>query len=149
MCPLWPLHIFLLYVLCLVPLFVVAQNIPALNNGYPKNLDVYFAPEMEEKITVGQTKTLEFRIANLDDFKGVSEFEVELTTSDPDIATTDQTKTLYTIASNFVPNSNWTGTFNLTGQFIGYTDVAGWVNKFILFGTNERLNLQHFVFHFS
>ena len=127
MCPLWPLHIVLLYVLCLAPLFLMAQSIPSASvSGHPKKLDVMFDADLSDKIAEGETKTIEFRVANLDDFKETSLLEVELTNSNPDIASIESPVKfpLSDYMKDFTPNTNWSGSFNLTARFLGYTKVA-------------------------
>jgi len=42
MCPLWPLHIILLYVLCVMPMLLMANQIPNSINGLRKTLKADF-----------------------------------------------------------------------------------------------------------
>lgn len=121
MCPLWPLHIILLYVLCVAPLLLMAQHIHvAKPQQQPKQLKVAFGPEMSEKITEGKTKMIEFQIANMEDFDDRGSLEVEVTTTDPHIASVQYMGD----SKDFSPNTNWTGSFNLTARFLGYTKVV-------------------------
>jgi sodium/bile acid cotransporter 3/5 len=120
MCPLWPLHIILLYVLCLAPLVLMAQHIQvAKPHQQPKQLKVVFGPEMKN-ITEGETKMIEFQLANMDDFDDRGSLEVEVVTSDPQIASAQ----FVGDSKDFSPNTNWTGSFNLTARFLGYTKVV-------------------------
>lgn len=121
MCPLWPLHIILLYVLCVAPLVLMAQHIHvAKPHQQPKQLKVAFGPEMSEKITEGETKIIEFQIANMEDFDDRGSLEVEVATTDPHIASVQYLGD----SKDFSPNTNWTGSFNLTARFLGYTKVV-------------------------
>lgn len=121
MCPLWPLHILLLYILCVAPLLLMAQHVHVTkSHQQPKQLKVAFGPELSEKITEGETKTVEFQIANLEDFDDRGSLEVELTTTHPNIATVQYVGDI----KEFSPNTNWTGSFNVTARFLGYTQVV-------------------------
>lgn len=121
MCPLWPLHIILLYVLCVAPLLLMAQHVHVTKpNQQPKQLKVVFGPELSEKITEGETKIIEFQIANMDDFDDRGSLEVEVSSVHPDIASVQYVGD----TKDFSPNTNWTGSFNLTASFLGYTQVV-------------------------
>lgn len=121
MCPLWPLHIVLLYVLCVAPLLLMAQHVQATKPPQqPKQLKVAFGPEMSEKITEGETKIIEFQIANMDNFEDRGSLEVEVTAVDPKIAMVQYMGD----SKDFSPNTNWSGSFNITARFLGYTQVV-------------------------
>ena len=126
MCPLWPLHILLLYILIVAPLFLMAQKIPNTSiHGYPKKLDVMFSSQIHEKMIEGETKTIDFKMDNLEDFKETSLLEVELTNENPEVAEINEKQMhFFVMDKEFVPNSNWSGSFNLTGRFLGYTKIA-------------------------
>lgn len=129
MCPLWPLHILILYVLCVLPLLLMAQHVPTGKAQHqPKQLQVFFGAELSDKIMEGESKMVEFQIADMDNYKDSGSFEVELTNSNPEIASVDAgqvgNKFMLMDSQDFVPNSNWTGSFNLTARFLGYTKVA-------------------------
>ena len=121
MCPLWPLHILLLYVLCVAPLLLMAQHVHATKpHQQPKQLKVVFGPEMSEKITEGETKIIGFQIANMDDFEDRGSLEVEVASDHPEIASIQYLGD----SKDFSPNTNWSGSFNITARFLGYTRVV-------------------------
>lgn len=105
----------------------MAQHIP--NGGthaQPKKLKVAFGPELAEKITEDDTKVIEFQIANLDDFKESGALEVEVASSHPEIAQVEQAEKYMLLPGStaFTPNTNWTGSFNLSAKFLGYSKVV-------------------------
>lgn len=121
MCPLWPLHILLLYVLCVAPLLLMAQHVNVAQPvQQPKELKINFGPELIEKITEGDSKMIEFQIANLEDFDDRGSLEVEVVTTDPKIATVQYISDI----KQFSPNTNWTSSFNVTANFLGYTQIV-------------------------
>jgi len=123
MCPLWPLHIILLYVLCVMPMLLMANQIPNSINGLRKNLKAEF---ITEKVVEGQSRTMELILSNIGEIKDDSPFlEVEIMNEDPGIAMIDPETSKFMIRrSDFSPNSSWTTDFNVTGTFIGYAHVA-------------------------
>lgn len=128
MCPLWPLHILFLYILIVGPLLLMAHKIPATASsipGLPKKLDVTFSSELSERLVEGQTKSFEFSVAHLEDLDSATLFEIELTNTNPEVAEIDEREMrFYITEGGFVPNTNWTGSFNLTARFLGYTKIA-------------------------
>lgn len=143
MCPLWPLHIILLYVLCVAPLLLMAQHVHVHATSHqpsPKHLNVAFAPEMSEKITEGETKTIEFHLANMQDFDDRGFLEVEVKSIYPEIASVQYVGN----SNDFSPNTNWTGSFNLTAKFLGYSQVVVrlWGN---ISNTNEQVTGKELV----
>ena len=106
------------------PLLLMAQHVPngKLTAQQPKQLQVAFAPELFEKITEDDTKLIDFQIANLDDFGDGGSLEVQVTSSHPDIAQVHQMGK-YAVA-DFTPNTNWSGSFNITAKFLGYTQLV-------------------------
>jgi len=123
MCPLWPLHIILLYVLCVMPMLLMAHQIPTSLNGLGRTLKADF---VSEKVVEGEVQQVEVTLMNRGDFDDDSPFlEVEITNSDPHIAAIDPSTSKFLIsASEFLPNSNYTAQFNVTGVFLGYAHVA-------------------------
>lgn len=119
MCPLWPLHILLLYVLCVAPLLLMAQHVQATKPQL-KQLKVAFDSELSEKILEGETKMIQFQIANMEDFEDQGSLEVEVASMHPKIATVDY----FGNSKDFSPNTNWTGSFNISAKFLGYTQVV-------------------------
>jgi len=106
----------------------MAQHVPT---GKPQQqpkqlLQVSFiGANLTEKIMEGDSKSIEFQIANLDDYSDSGSVEVELTSTNPEIATVQQMgKYVLNAPQDFSPNSKWTGSFNLTARFLGYTKVA-------------------------
>jgi len=117
MCPLWPLHIILLYVLCVAPLLLMAQHVHVTKSH--QQLKVAFGPEMSEKITEGETKTIEFQLTNMEDFDNRF-LEVEVKSIHPEIASIQYVGN----SNDFSPNTNWTSSFNLTAKFLGYSQIV-------------------------
>ncbi len=107
------------YILIVAPLLLMAQHVP--NGPQPRKLKVAFDPELSEKITEDQNKMIEFQIANLDDFGDSGSLEVEVTSSHPEIA---EILDKSMIVGDFTPNTNWTGSFNVSAKFLGYTQVV-------------------------
>lgn len=119
MCPLWPLHILLLYVLCVAPLLLMAQHVKN-DQVLSKQLKVAFDSDMSDKIMEGETKTVQFQIANFEDYyQDVNFLELDVNTTDTKVASVQ----LLSDIKDFTPNTNWTGSFNLTAKFLGYAKV--------------------------
>lgn len=138
MCPLWPLHILLLYVLCVAPLLLMAQHVNvAKPNQQPKDLKVIFGPELKEKITEGQTKMIEFQLANLEDFDDRGSLEVELVSDHPEVVSVQYISDM----KEFSPNTNWTSSFNVTAHFLGYSQIVVrlWANISASRGADKEL----------
>lgn len=119
MCPLWPLHILLLYVLCVAPLVLMAQHVKN-DKVLSKQLKVSFDSEMQDKMMEGDTKTIQFQIANFEDYyQDVNSLELAVNCSDSKVASVQ----LLSDIKDFSPNTNWTGSLNLTAKFLGYAKV--------------------------
>nr|SVE78376.1 EOG090X0A3R [Daphnia lumholtzi] len=76
----------------------------------------------------------------MDDFDDRGSLEVEVASSHPDIASVQYVGD----TKDFSPNTNWTGSFNLTARFLGYTQCAYGLAKLLL-ANNVALQLGLFV----
>lgn len=122
MCPLWPLHIILLYVLCVMPMLLMANQIPNSINGI-KTLKADF---ITDKVVEGESRNVELVLSNLAELNDNSPFlEVEVTNQDPGVVRIDPSTSKFLISqSEFSPNSTWRTDLNVTGTFLGYANVA-------------------------
>lgn len=119
MCPLWPLHILLLYVLCVAPILLMAQHVKN-DKVLSKQLKVSFDADMGEKMMEGDVKTVQFQIADFEDYyQDPNSFELDVNSSDTKVASVQ----LLSNITDFTPNTNWTGSVNLTAKFLGYARV--------------------------
>jgi sodium/bile acid cotransporter 3/5 len=85
----------------------------------PQHLKVAFGSEMNETIIEGDTKTIKFQLANIQDFDDRGFLEVEVKSIHPEIASVHYVGN----SKDFSPNTNWTGSFNVTARFLGYSQV--------------------------
>ncbi|KAK2708878.1 hypothetical protein QYM36_014490 [Artemia franciscana] len=115
MCPLWPFHIVILYVLALLPIFVATVN--GINLGTKlKSFNVEFNFTSESRLTEHETTIVCFEVDDIDMNIPAHEFEYDAISLDDRIIE---------VTSNppVVINNEKGGYFNLTGKFIGYTEV--------------------------
>lgn len=115
MCPLWPLHIVLLYLLALCPLWFVACNLlpKAANHVW----GVTFTPSELKALAMYKTSTV---IASTSDWQNNSDAVViRALVEDPEIASIKPDKLKFEKGEN----STWVAKFNVTGEFLGYTSV--------------------------
>jgi sodium/bile acid cotransporter 3/5 len=102
------------------PLLLMAQHVHvAQPHQQLKELKVAFSPEMSEKMTEGDSKMIEFQLGNMQDFDDRF-LEVEVKSIHPEIASIQYVGN----SNDFSPNTNWTGSFNLTAKFLGYSQIV-------------------------
>lgn len=111
MCPLWPLHIFLIYILILGPLWIVSCGVAATA---AEHLPFTFNPE---SLSVQMDETKQVLVNGSQD---ACSLKWKL------VSDSDQDNILYDDKSYLVDTGcrvNWTSMFNITGNFLGKTNV--------------------------
>lgn len=113
MCPLWPFHLFLIYLLMLGPLWIVSCGIAV---HAAELLPFKFNPE---DITLSMDETKQISVYSLGSAGQVSNKNWTV------ISDTDQDLLLFdkSYLINVGNGGNWTSVFNLTGNFLGKTVV--------------------------
>jgi len=117
MCPLWPLHIIFLYLLALCPMWYVACQVV---NKAPGWLDVKFTPSKLEAL-MAETYKVNFDVANLskeDIDYGVIKIQVDDVNIARDIKPSE-----YVLNTMGLNSTNWSSSFNITGNFLGKTSA--------------------------
>ncbi|XP_021954809.1 ileal sodium/bile acid cotransporter isoform X3 [Folsomia candida] len=131
MCPLWPFHIFLLYLAILGPLLFASFGVIGAAAQSMSSCNVSFEPERVNQVKMGDSQVVDFKFnktevieqAKLLGFDPVTEFEFLV--SDSYIAYVTPVKVPL---DNSVPIGDGSGldrvSFNVTGNFLGYTEVC-------------------------
>lgn len=116
MCPLWPLHIILMYLLVIVPLWLVCCEV--LDKVVPWTVKYQPAEllglEMTETAVVNFTTQL-----SQDDIDYGS---VYFQSSSPHVVKLDQSVPIL-LKTQSLENGSWSSSLNITGNFLGYADV--------------------------
>ncbi|CAA9997634.1 unnamed protein product [Nesidiocoris tenuis] len=119
MCPLWPLHIILMYILAMCPLWFVACRLAskAVTLGVqftPAELDLYMYKTKEVSLTGRLTQDdLDNRV-------------IRALVDHPDIASVSPDELYFRKEPG---SDSWSSAFNVSGDFLGYTSVRLCVSK--------------------
>ncbi|KAM3960640.1 LOW QUALITY PROTEIN: ileal sodium/bile acid cotransporter [Aphomia sociella] len=111
MCPIWPLHLIIIYLLALCPLWVVCQTIPELMANFtPDDITVHMddSEYVDLRITgtgmqVGDT----FRLESLRDH-----------------ITTGDWNSTYSLTEENTESNSWEGKVRVNGNFLGRTNLT-------------------------
>jgi len=147
MCPLYPFHIIILYLCLLLPLLLAvvqgAEELSVLKLSKYRGLpsDINFDPsevsKLQEQNYTEVKLTLTFDDQDPPDKKSVKDLQVKLRTDDPSIASINRNEegggqeiflNLSELPDNKIGN-NWTWTFNISANFLGFAKVNAEVNK--------------------
>ncbi|CAH2059370.1 unnamed protein product, partial [Iphiclides podalirius] len=110
MCPIWPLHIIILYLLALCPMWVVCQAVPNLLATFnPNNLTLHM--DYSDFIDVEVTG---------DGLLPADEMVIRVPNSHVADATWNST---HTVSEEEASSNRWRGRFQITGKFLGRTDM--------------------------
>lgn len=109
MCPIWPLHIFLMYLLVLCPLWILSCGLAVQAAEY---LPFTFDPA-QLNLTMDETK----QVYVYSDDPAVGEYQWKVQTDSEDIVQLADKSYLVNMGSE----KNWTSVFNVTGNFLGKT----------------------------
>ncbi|KAK9512177.1 hypothetical protein O3M35_000653 [Rhynocoris fuscipes] len=117
MCPLWPLHIIILYLLAICPLWFVACTLaPKVANQV---WGVVFSPAELKELPMLKTAHV---IATTKDFQDSLDVRViKALVGDPDIISVEPDQLQFKKEEN---STSWIAEFNVTGKFLGYTSVS-------------------------
>ncbi|XP_035712992.1 ileal sodium/bile acid cotransporter [Folsomia candida] len=131
MCPLWPFHIFILYLGMLGPLLFASFGVIGVAAESMSSWGVSFEPERVNQVKMGASQVVDFKFnktevigqAKLLGFDPIVEFEFHA--SDPYIAYVTPVKIPL---DHSVPIEDGSGldrvSFNVTGNFLGYTEIC-------------------------
>uniref|UniRef100_T1IRZ5 Uncharacterized protein n=1 Tax=Strigamia maritima TaxID=126957 RepID=T1IRZ5_STRMM len=114
MCPLWPIHLFILYLFLLCPLWFLCTGVASAAAAFQAN----FIPENIKKLEEGAQQIINFTVPDISDL-GFQPKQLDVITADCQIAQVVGNKTFY-IAPSDVPENI---SFILTGLFLGHTTV--------------------------
>ncbi|CAH1401527.1 unnamed protein product [Nezara viridula] len=119
MCPLWPLHIILLYMLSLAPVWFAACHLTTKQTkAVPRNtkpsMTVLFNPPVVSDLIVSETTKVNFSFAPTNGFEG---YNLSCLVSNIDIANTGQIQILKE------DNGLVQGSFNVSGSYLGHTSI--------------------------
>lgn len=111
MCPIWPLHLIIIYLLALCPLYVLCQLAPNLLSTFPtESVSVHMDEYYYVNVNVTGSNL------QLND-------ELLLTTAEEHIATAKWNST-YRLTEDQVAKSRFEGKFRVDGHFLGRTDLV-------------------------
>ncbi|XP_073963462.1 ileal sodium/bile acid cotransporter-like isoform X2 [Choristoneura fumiferana] len=110
MCPIWPLHLIVLYILAICPLWVICQTVPQLTATFlPAQLTVNMDEYYDVNVTVTGTGM------QLND-------ELILTSRDGHLAKPSW-RGAYVLTEDNVASSRFDGVATITGSFLGLTEI--------------------------
>ncbi|XP_048486554.1 solute carrier family 10 member 6 [Plutella xylostella] len=111
MCPIWPMHLVVLYLLALCPLWVLCQALPTLSAGFqPADLTVNMNEYSDVNVTLTGL-TPEFIVGD----------GIALRTADPHVAFIEEHT--YQLTESDISEGKWSGSFKVLGNFLGRTEV--------------------------
>lgn len=113
MCPLWPFHLFLIYLLMLGPLWIVSCGIAV---HAAELLPFKFNPE---NITLTMDETKQITVYSPNSANVSNKDWTVISDTDQDLLFFDDKSYLINLGNDW----NWTSVFNLTGNFLGKTTV--------------------------
>lgn len=119
MCPLWPLHIILLYMLSLAPLWFAACHLTtkqakALYKNTKPPMTVLFQPSVISELIISETKEVNFSFTPVNGFE---DYKLSCLVSNRDIANVGQIQNLK------LHNGLVQGSFNISGSYLGHTSI--------------------------
>jgi len=118
MCPLWPLHIVVLYLLMLIPIWMVScQVVKQAASAWT----VDFSPDKIKALPMYDTFQVSFTTNDLTK-KDIDSGVVELISDHQEIAKPLQLAPIVLHTQNITDNT-WTSAFNISANFIGFTEV--------------------------
>ncbi|XP_026754122.2 sodium-dependent organic anion transporter-like [Galleria mellonella] len=110
MCPIWPLHLIIIYLLALCPLWVICQAMPNLIATFtPNNITVHMDDSEYVNLTITGS-----------DMQVDDKFKLE--TDRDHVASAEWNSTFSIADENY--SSNWQGKVRVNGKFIGRTNVT-------------------------
>ncbi|KAJ8715621.1 hypothetical protein PYW07_010103 [Mythimna separata] len=110
MCPIWPLHLIILYILALCPLWVLCQSAPTLLATFLPNITTVNMDEYEYvNVTISGA-----------DMQAGDQFT--LATANDHLLAADWNST-YTLTEDHVQKKRFDGKVRVTGKFLGRTNV--------------------------
>ncbi|CAH0597716.1 unnamed protein product [Chrysodeixis includens] len=111
MCPIWPLHLIILYLLALCPLWVIVQAVPELTASFdPADITV----NMDEYHLVNIA--IEGPGMQLGD-------EFSLVSADPHVALAEWNTTNYQLTEDHIANNKFENVIKVNGKFLGLSNV--------------------------
>ena len=120
MCPIWPFHFLLLYIMLVGPLFLFVCGAAATLSHAAPPLNVQCSPHSVDKITEGDVTRVECQVDKSSLLP--EDAYIELTAHDKDIADILGTNKIY--FNNTLYNSEKGNfTFHVKGAFLGYTKL--------------------------
>ncbi|KAL0860976.1 hypothetical protein ABMA27_009506 [Loxostege sticticalis] len=111
MCPIWPLHLVLLYLLALCPLWVLCQQLPRISAVFAPNATTVHMDQYQLVDVTVYAKGL------------LASDEILVTTGDPDVSYAE-VNTTHILTETDAINGNWTGKLRVHGVFLGRTDIG-------------------------
>nr|XP_018897652.1 PREDICTED: sodium/bile acid cotransporter 5 isoform X1 [Bemisia tabaci] len=121
MCPLAPLHLILVWLLLLCPLWFVSSVVAVHVAHSVKSWSVSFRPQTL-KLNMYDTAQLNFTSEDDLPFYDPKDYQVTVETSDPEIAEPIGEKPLF-IKTESLSRYKWGGSFNLSANFLGYANI--------------------------
>lgn len=121
MCPLWPFHLFFIYIILLCPLWVVSSSVVSYVTNRTSSWGVTFDP-VELLLPMDSVSTVKFstELQQQEIDFGV----VHVKTSDGSIASPYPTDKVYILKTeNISYPGKWSSAFSVTGNFLGYANV--------------------------
>lgn len=133
MCPLWPLHIVLMYLIAICPLWFVACQITSKAASWSFQLS---PKDMQSPLYMYENRNVELSTSDLN-FDGYDNSLIYTAVVDnPDIASVSLAEITFNKGLDSNDDYVWTSALNLTGNFLGYTSVKVCALKRSDFTTN-------------
>ncbi|XP_014255342.1 sodium/bile acid cotransporter 5-like isoform X1 [Cimex lectularius] len=117
MCPLWPLHIVLMYLMALCPLWYVTCQIVAKASKFSAK----FTPGELSSLYMQNSQTVGVSTRDLSDME-IKNSIIRAIVSDQAVAYVPDSEVIFTKSKEDL-NDIWNGSFNITGNFLGFTSV--------------------------
>lgn len=116
MCPLYPIHMFIMYALVLGPLWFFTTAVVAQVATKTESWGVEFSPEALLAVEIDSVRVV--RVFTTDLYEGSEDVVAIAVSNDNNIAKPGGVYDVITEGTN-----NWTAAFNVTGHFIGYAQM--------------------------
>ncbi|XP_059050623.1 sodium-dependent organic anion transporter-like [Achroia grisella] len=111
MCPIWPLHLIVIYLLALCPLWVICQSVPNLiSNFVPNNITVHMDDTEYVNLTITGT--------------GMQAGDIFTIETERDHVAIGEWNSTYSISEDNSDNNIWHGKVRVIGNFLGRTNLS-------------------------
>ncbi|CAL8138116.1 unnamed protein product [Orchesella dallaii] len=124
MCPLWPLHYILVYIMMFGPLWLMSFQMVGAASKAMSKYDATFEPESVKQLLIGNHSTVnvKFKRTEITHEGNRDIVNVVYYSKDHNIASVSpETFPVNTVSDK---NGTFSSEFNITGNFIGYTEIC-------------------------